>query len=155
MENTIKLVPFSLEGFRLALRLECVTNVIQAVEITRLPNAPDVILGVINVHGSVLPVADLRKHFGIRTKPLGLYDHIIVVKTKKRTVGIIADRTSAVVECAEADVTPATELTPGLNLVEGIVRHKDGLIIIQDMDKLLSLEEETLLETAIEKSGKG
>lgn len=155
MENPVKLVPFSLEGFRLALRLECVTSVIQAVEITPLPNAPDIILGVISVHGDIMPVADLRKRFGIRTKPLALYDHIIVVKTKKRTVGIIADRTEAVVECTEADVTPATELTPGLNQVEGIVRRKDGLIIIQDMDKLLSLEEEASLEAAIEKSGKG
>lgn len=153
MQNTIKLLPFTLDGLKFAIRLESVIRVVLAIEVTPLPGAPEAISGAVNIYGEVVPVFDVRKRLGLSAKPTALSDHLIIAKTPKRLIGIMADSSEGVIECAEADIIPAGEVAPGLKRVDGIAKHNEGLIVIQDMDKFLSIEEEEVLGRAMNTQG--
>ena len=115
------LVLFALEDRKFALHLPAVDRVLRAVEITPLPDAPHAVLGVINVHGRVIPVFDLRARFGFPRREMQLNDHIIAAHTATRTVGLLVDRTIGVVEYDETTIVPAGDILPGFDTIEGAI----------------------------------
>jgi purine-binding chemotaxis protein CheW len=72
-----KLVIFTLDEQRYALHLAAVERVVRMVELTSLPKAPEIVLGVVNVRGRVVPVVNLRKRFGLAERGIRLSDHIL------------------------------------------------------------------------------
>lgn len=146
MNNLIKLVVFTLDKNRYALPLASVEKVIPVVEITPLPKAPDIVIGVINMQGRIIPVVDVRKRFCLPEKEITLSDKIILLQTTRRSVGIIADTVSGVITCSEQEVTEANKILPGLEYVEGVVKLKEGMLLIHDIDRFLSIEEEKMLD---------
>lgn len=145
-----RIVPFSVEGLRLALPLERVERVIMAVAVTPLPKAPKAVLGVIDLGGRVIPVFDLRGRFGLPEKALVPDDRMIIAGASRRTVAMVADEVSGVVEAGPGALTASGEVIPGLAHVKGVVKTSGGMIIIQDIDSFLSLEEEEGLSAALE-----
>ena len=124
----------------------------RSVEVTPLPDAPAIVAGVVNVGGRVLPVVDLRKRFGLPEREISLSDQLIVARTPRRTVALIVDAVSDVVECSEQEISVAASIIPGATIVEGVARLKDGMVVIQDLDRLLSLEEDRALDAALAES---
>jgi purine-binding chemotaxis protein CheW len=86
-----QIVVFALEEPRYALPLLTVERIIRAVEITPLPKAPEIVLGVINVQGQILPVIDIRKCFRLPTREIQLEDQFIIARTPKRLVVLTVD----------------------------------------------------------------
>lgn len=143
------LVVFSLDDQRYALPLARVLRSIRVVAVTMLPDAPAIVLGIIDLGGVVIPVINIRKRFNRPPREVRLSDHLIIATTGKRTVALLVDETKGVIEASPENCALAGEILPGLELVAGAVKLPDGLILIHDLERLLSLEEEKVIERAL------
>lgn len=150
MGSSNQLVVFTLDDRRYGLPLSSVDRVIRAVEIIPLPKAPEIIAGVINVRGRVVPVVNIRKRFRLPAREIALSDQFVIAHTTRRPVGLVADAVADVIEHPGQDVVGAGNILPGLEYVEGVVKLRDGLVLIHDLDKFLSLEEDASLSAAME-----
>ena len=110
---------FTLEGQRYALPAEDVRELVRAVRLTPLPRAPDVVEGLLNLRGELLPVLDLRRRFRLPPRPLSPSDHFIVAQAGPRRVALRVDRAEGLLalEPGKLDATPR-EL-PGVGYVAG------------------------------------
>jgi len=148
----LQLVIFVIEGERYALSLPAVERVLLMVAVSPLPQAPAVALGVINLHGQVIPVLDIRRRFGLPPRDYGLTAHLLVARTSRRTLALPVDEVLGVREIAADAVIPPDAVLPGIGHVAGIVALADGLLFIHDLDAFLSLDEERQLTEALEKT---
>lgn len=144
------LVVIVLDEQRYALRMAAVERIARMVEITPLPAAPPAVCGMINVQGRILPVYDLRRRFDLPQREIALTDQFIIARTARRPVALIADAVTEVVTCTEPDLIAAENILPGVAYMEGALKLKDGLILIHNLDKFLSLEEEQALDRALD-----
>ena len=145
----LSLVVFVLDDQRYALRLAAVKQIVRAVEVTPLPQAPRSIRGVINVRGKILPVFDLRLRFRLPEREPELSDCIVIAQTATRTIACVVDQVIGVVEATEAKTTEADEIFPRLDYVEGVMKLSEGLVFIHDLETFLSPDERQTLERAL------
>jgi len=150
MKNLNHLIVFALDRQRYALPLPVVDRVVRMVAITPLPKAPDIVLGVVNIQGRIIPVIDMRRRFRLPEREIVLTDQLVVAHTVRRPVALVADAVQDVITCAEQSLIAAENILPQVKYVEGVVKLTDGLILIHDLDKFLSLEEESSLDQALE-----
>ena len=149
MNASPQLVVFTLDEQRYGLRLATVERVVRAVEVTPLPNAPEIVLGMINVQGRIIPVVNVRKRFRRPEREIGLSDQFIIARTPRRTVALVVDAVSDVEPCPEAQVVAAEKILPGLEHFDGVLKIPDGMIFVHDLDRFLSLDEERALTAAL------
>ncbi len=148
--NTVhSLVTFTLDEQRYALYLYAVERVVRAVEITNLPKAPAIVAGIINVQGRIIPVVNIRKRFGLPQREMTLGDQLIIARTKSRPIAMIVDTVIGVIEYNEEMLIPADEIVPGTKYIDGVVKLRDGMALIHDLEKFLSLKERRSLEQAM------
>lgn len=150
MDQVSQLVIFNLDDQKYALFLSAVMRIIRVVEITSLPKSPEIVLGVINMHGLIIPVFDIRKRFRLPSRDTQLGDQMIVAYTSKRTVALLVDSVSDVIEIPEEKIIAGKKILPGMEYVEGVVRTEDGMILIHDLERFLFLQEEKALHEAME-----
>ena len=143
------LVVFSLDAQHFALSVGAVERVVRAVEITPLPGAPNGVCGVIDLHGAVIPVFDLRAHFGQPSRAVRPEDHLVIVRTARRRVALLADAALGVVSASGPEVIPAVEILPGLDAIEGVVKLDGGIVLIHDLDRFLRIAEDDALASAM------
>ncbi len=155
METSRQLLIFALDGYRYALYVSDVERVLRVVEITPLPKAPQIILGVINVAGRVVPVVNVRRRFRLPEREMELSDQFILTRTSRRLVALMADSVAAVIEYDEKDIISAQSVVPGVEYVTGVVRLADGMVLINDLEAFLSLDEERRVGEAIENMERG
>lgn len=144
-----QLVVFTLDEQRYALHLASVERVARRVELTPLPKAPAIVLGVINVQGRIIPVVNLRKRFGLVERGIRLSEHIILAHTLKRAVALVVDAVHGIIERSQQEVIAAEEILSGLDYLEGVTKLEGGLILIHDLGTFLSFEEEKELDAAL------
>ncbi len=133
---------FGLEDQRYALSLATVLKVIRAVELTSLPEAPENLLGLINLGGEIIPVLDMRKRFHLPNREIDLNDRIIICKGSARTIAFVADMVEGVVEFASEEVDEAVHILPEMeDYIEGVGKLNDDTVLIYDLDRLFSIEE--------------
>lgn len=147
------LLVFTLGNSRFALNITDVERVIPSLLIAKLPDVPQIVLGIIKLQDKVIPIVNIRQRFHLIDRDIGLTDHIIIAKTKKRTVGLLVDSVDEVTGFDESRVVPVEKILPALRYIKGILQLDDGLLIINDLDQFLSLDEEKVLDNAINKSG--
>ncbi len=150
MNKSDFLIVFSLDSQRYALPLSASERVVRMVAITPLPNAPDIIMGVVNFHGTVIPVINMRKRFGLPEREPSLSDQLVIAHTARRPVVLVADAVLDVVACDAHTQIAAEDILSGVQYVEGVIKLTDGLIFIHDLDRFLSLEEEDALHQVLE-----
>jgi purine-binding chemotaxis protein CheW len=140
---------FTLEGQRYALPSADVRELVRAARLTPLPRAPDVVEGLLNLRGELLPVLDLRRRFRLSPRPLSAMDHFIIARAGARTVVLRVDRAEGLLslEPSAWDETPG-EL-PGVGYVAGAVKLPDGLVLVHDLRTFLSEAEALALDTAL------
>jgi purine-binding chemotaxis protein CheW len=144
------LVVFDLDGQRYGLPVAAVDRALPMVSVSLLPQGPAIALGVINLHGQVLPVLDLRRRFRLPSCEYGLNARLLVVRTSRRVLALPVDEVLGVREVAMEAVAPPEAVLPGIEHVSGIVALADGLLFIHDVEACLSLEEEQQLTQALE-----
>jgi len=144
-------VLFTLDEHRYALILSAVIRVVRTVEITSLPKAPDIVRGVVNVQGLVIPVVDIRKRFRLPEREMELSDQLIIASTLGRTVALVVDAVDGVIELANQEMIPPERILSDTEYVEGVIKLEEGLVLIHDLDKFLSCEEDKKLDAALKK----
>lgn len=149
MNGAVTLVVFEMDGHQMSLHVSVVERVIHSAEITVLPQAPDVVMGVINIAGQIVPVFNLRKRFHLRERDIDPEDQFIVAHTSHRRVVLPVDRVVGVTNCRAEEVEASMEILPGIEQIEGAVRREDGIILIQDLEKFLSIQEEAALSRVV------
>jgi len=148
-DATPRLVVFTLDGQRYALPASAVERVLAMAALSPLPQAPAIALGVINVHGRVLPVLDIRRRFGLPDRAYGLTAQLLVARTQRRTVVLPVDAVLEVTEVAPQAIIAPDTILPGIGHLAGIVALPGGLLFIHDLDGFLSLDEEQELTQAL------
>jgi purine-binding chemotaxis protein CheW len=141
-------VVFTLGG-QYALRLASVERVVRAAEITPLPQSPEIVLGVINAQGSILPVVNVRRRFRLPEREMEPGDRMILAVAARRRVALLVDAVTGVVERAEEDVIAAEAVVPHMEYVDGVTTLGDDILLIHDLDSFLSLDEERELDAAL------
>jgi purine-binding chemotaxis protein CheW len=147
--NPDSLAVFSLDDQKFALAVASIERIVHAVEIAPLPGAPRGVRGVINFQGSVIPVFDLRVRFGQAGRDVRVTDHLVIANTARRKVVVIVDAAVSVVGAGEAGVVASTEILPGFEEIEGVMKLDGDIILIHDLDRFLSLESERELAAAM------
>jgi purine-binding chemotaxis protein CheW len=142
-------VVFTLEKQKYALPCSKVEKIINAVAITPLPHAPQKILGIINVHGKIIAVTDIRRLMELTAKSLELSDKIIITKTKKRLIAFIVDGIEELAEIEDDRIVNMKKIMSDPDVYDGTIKIKDGLILIYNAEKFLSLDEEEALDKAL------
>ena len=150
LSSAAQLIVFRLDERRYALPLEIVDRVVRAAEVTPLPKAPDIVLGVINVRGRVLPVLNVRRRFAMPEREIRPEDWFLLAHTDRRQLALVIDHSDGVIECSPDDINMSTHIVPGLEPFPGVMRLDDGLVLIHDLEKFLSLDETRALEDAMD-----
>jgi purine-binding chemotaxis protein CheW len=148
-DETIDLLVFTLEPHRFAVRARRVQETVRAVAIAAVPDAPDVVEGAINFRGQLVPVIDVRRRFGLPPRPLDPSQHLIVAEAGPRAVVLRVDHALELISVDADAVESAERVAPGAQYTEGIARLPDGLVIIHDLERFLSLEEGRQVDSAL------
>ena len=117
--------------------------------ITSIPNMPKHVQGVINLRGTVVPIVDLRLRFNLPEAEYNQFTVIIVVTIGERTVGLVVDSVSDVLDVPTEDIEAAPQLGGDVDcsFLKGIAKSRDRLITLLDMDEIICAEE-VALQTA-------
>jgi purine-binding chemotaxis protein CheW len=132
----IEMLSFRLSGEEYAVMVEDVREVLKIRELTRVPNAPDYILGVTSLRGMMLPVINLCTRLGLKPAERNEKARIIVVSADDEDVGLMVDRVNGVIRVLPDAIKPAPEhVEHGAEYLRGIVRQGDKLYIVLDLHK--------------------
>lgn len=141
--NIVQLVSFLLDEVEYGIDILSVHEIMRMPEITRLPNTPSFVKGVINLRGNVIPVVDVRDRFGFPLAEINDLTRIIVIETNDKLVGLLVDNVYQVVRLPDSNIDPPKDLIEGVSeeFILGIGRLKDRLIIILNLDNMLFEQE--------------
>ncbi|RKG99080.1 purine-binding chemotaxis protein CheW [Corallococcus sp. CA053C] len=140
---------FTLERQRYGLPVEDVRELVRAARLTPLPQAPDVVEGLLNLRGELLPVLDLRRRFRHAARPLSPMDHFIVAHAGPRPVALRVDRAEGLHVIAANEWDDSPRELPGVGYVAGVAKLPDGLVLVHDLRSFLSEAEALQLDTAL------
>lgn len=136
-----KFILFALGENTYGVPIEQVVSIVRPESTTRVPDAPDFVEGVINFRGSIIPVINIRKRFGMETVEATKDSRVIVVTSGDLTVGMLVDTAREVVEFSIGQIEQAPDMVGGLNaaFIKGIASlDDDRLLILLNLEKVLS-----------------
>jgi len=139
-----QVVVFSLAGELYGLDISRIQGIIRVPEITRVPRAPEFVEGVLNLRGRIVPIIDLRLRFGRPSQEPGPDTRIINVEMGTDLVGLIVDGVEEVLNIPVEAIEPTPELVTSADAVylRGIAKIGDRLVILLDLDRVLSSQEQ-------------
>lgn len=146
-DELLQLVTFSIGEEEFGVDILKVQEIIRTMEITKVPRAQEFVEGVINLRGKVIPIIDLRRRFGFTSKEHDKHTRIIVIEINKMIVGFVVDSVSEVLRIPAATVEPPPPVVAGVEseYISGVGKLQDRLLILLDLDKLLSGEDMEVL----------
>lgn len=159
----LRCLPFTLDDRVFALPLEVVERVARMVAVTPLPGAPEVVRGVVDIAGEFVPVVDPRRRFDLPMVRILPYQQLVVLRTRRRRLAMQVDGTGEVFEWTgdggdgggggAAEGLSASALWPGLDLVAGVARLGEDMVLLHDPDRFFLPEEEDMLDAAMDRAG--
>jgi purine-binding chemotaxis protein CheW len=143
-----QVVVFELGSEHYGVDIAAVESIIKMQQITRIPQAPSFVEGITNLRGKVLPVIDLRKRFGLPPRETDKNSRIIVVSINQTEVGMIVEGVSEVLTISDQTVeaAPTITTTTDSTFITGIAKIDQRLVILLDLSKVLSVQEQASLE---------
>jgi len=144
----LQLVSFLIENEEFGVDILNVQEIIRPVDITRVPNAPAFVEGVINLRGRIVPVVDLRKRFNLPRRERDKNSRIIVVELSDKIVGFMVDAVREVLRVDAGVIEPPPELAIGIDAhyITGVAKLDDRLLILLDLERILTDEEKHRLQ---------
>ena len=143
--EVVQLVNFRLGSEEFAVDINSVREITRVQNITHIPEAPSFMQGVTNLRGQVMPVIDLASQFGLPPREeLGESARIVVTETAGQTVGLLVDEVPEVSKLPVEDIESTPELIQGKierDYIKGVGKLGDRLIIILDLEKVLTVRE--------------
>ncbi|MDW8037856.1 MAG: chemotaxis protein CheW [Thermoguttaceae bacterium] len=145
--GTLQLVSFHLADEEYAVEITKVREIILLSEITRVPQTPDYVRGLINLRSMVIPVIDLRRRFGLPPGEQTSESRIMVVDVRGKTIGIVVDAVDEVLRVSRDKIAPPppTVVGPGREYLRGLVKLEGRLLIFLDIDQILRQEDQETL----------
>ena len=136
-------VTFRLDNETYGINVMQVQEVLRYTEIAPVPGAPDYVLGIINLRGNVVTVIDTRSRFGLQPAEVSDNSRIVIIEAEKQVIGIMVDSVAEVVylRSSEIDVAPSVGTEESAKFIQGVSNRDGELLILVDLNKLLSDEE--------------
>jgi purine-binding chemotaxis protein CheW len=134
---------FECAGEEYGVQILCVQEIKGWEGVTRVPYAPDYLLGVMNLRGVIVPVIDLRLRFELSPRPAGASTVVIVVRVRaggaEKTAGIVVDAVSEVYSVTQDDIKPAPQIGASTDLacVRGLISVDGKMVMLLDIDRLV------------------
>ncbi|EPR43965.1 CheW protein [Desulfovibrio sp. X2] len=151
-ETLQRFLTLTLDREHFALDIYSVREILDMTDITRIPQTPEYMRGVVNVRGSAVPVVDLRLKFGMPAAERTLNTRIVILEIargeKASAVGVIADSVKEVLEIDSARIDPPPRMGTGIKVdfIKGIARHEDRFLIVLDIARVFSTDEVLALD---------
>ncbi len=144
--GTMQLVSFKLAQELYGVEITKVREIILITEITRIPQTPHYVKGLINLRSAVIPVIDLRARFGLPEGELTDESRIMVLQARGKTLGIVVDAVNEVLRVKQDQIAPPPLTVAGLerDYLTGLVRLDKQLLILLDIEKILAAEEKEI-----------
>jgi purine-binding chemotaxis protein CheW len=120
-----------------AVDLSVVDFIFLAAAVTPLPQAPDDVLGALNIHGQIVPVINMRKLLDVAPKEIDIKDHFVLVHLHQRALILWVDRVDRVKLCSEEELLSAHEHLPDLKAVDYVLNEEGKMILLYDLEKLI------------------
>ncbi len=141
-QEKVQMVIFHLAGAEYAVEITYVEEINRYMNITRVPHAPSYIEGVINLRGNIIPIINLHKKFNLAGQKIDNFTRIIVLKIDDIEAAIIVDKVAEVMFLDVANMSEDTRFFSPINaeVIEGMVKVEDRLIIVLNLGKLLAWE---------------
>ncbi len=145
--GTLQLVSFHLAEEEYAIEITKVREIILLSEITRVPQTPEYVRGLINLRSTVIPVIDLRRRFGLPPADQTAESRIMVVDVRGKTIGIVVDAVDEVLRVSRDKIAPPppTVAGTGREYLRGLVKLEGRLLIFLDIDQILRQEDQEAL----------
>lgn len=131
---------FSIDSQQFAVDLTVVDRVISIVRIIRQPNGNDHVMGVINYHGTIIPVIDCRSLLGINGKEINVNDQLIICVSEERRFGLRVDQVKEIVKIPEDQKVKFQQSKPGDNVLEWIVSEGKEVTLLFNLLRLIPSE---------------
>ncbi|HOV91264.1 MAG TPA: chemotaxis protein CheW [Syntrophorhabdaceae bacterium] len=147
-DSIIQLVTFKLENDEFGVDILKVQEINRMMNITRIPNAPDFIEGVINLRGKIIPIVDLRKKLGFPSKEYDKATRIIVIELEGIVLGFVVDSVSEVLRIPRNTIEPPPSIIRGIEseFIEGVGKLEDRLLILLELKKIFTPAEHRTIE---------
>jgi purine-binding chemotaxis protein CheW len=146
-EEILQLVSFTIGQEEFGLDIQRIQEINRIVDITRVPNSPDFVSGVINLRGKVIPVVDLRKRFGFPPKESDKNTRIIVVELADMVVGFVVDAVREVIRIPKNITEPPPSIVAGIGseYISAVAKLENRLLILLDLERILHEKEKLQL----------
>jgi purine-binding chemotaxis protein CheW len=136
MNGRRSIVVFAVDDQRCALPLQVVERAVRAVEVTVLPDLPEMIQGAVNVQGHVLPVVSLRRWLGRPDRAVEPEDHLLVVHAGASRLVLLVDEVRGVLEYEPRQSPPGSERVAGMPAGCELLDLEDGLVLVPDLERI-------------------
>ena len=148
---TVQQLTFSLASEEYGVDILSVREIRGWSRVTRIPQTPAYVLGVLNLRGAVVPVMDLRLRFGIEREGYGDSTVMIVVAVAERLFGVVVDAVSDVVDIDPAAVKPVPDMGAVVDTryLKGLATHAERMVMLLDVEKLMRPEDVETLDAAL------
>ncbi len=142
-DEVLQWVTYRLDEETYGINVMQVQEVLRYTEIAPVPGAPDYVLGIINLRGNVVTVIDTRSRFGLPPTETTDNTRIVIIESDEQVVGILVDSVAEVVylRSSEIDSTPNVGTEESAKFIQGVSNRNGNLLILVDLNKLLSDEE--------------
>lgn len=143
LSEQLQLVSFHIGDEEFAVDILNIQGINRMVEVTKVPNAPDYVEGIINLRGKVIPIIDLRKRMGLPEKPYDKDTRFIVVEISNKVIGFIVDSVNEVLRINSNITEPPPPVVAGIDseFITAVGKLEDRLLILLDIEKILTSAE--------------
>ncbi len=142
-EQVLQWVTFHLDNETYGVNVMAVKEVLRYTQIAPVPGAPDYVLGIINIRGTVISVINTRRRFGLQDQEPTDNTRIVIIEVGKHVVGIMVDSVAEVVYLRQSEIetSPTVGKDDGARFIQGVCNKNDELLILVEFEKLLSQDE--------------
>jgi purine-binding chemotaxis protein CheW len=148
---TVQQLTFNLAGEEYGVDILSVREIRGWSRVTRIPQTPEHLLGVLNLRGAIVPIMDLRLRFGLERESYGDSTVVIIVAVAERLFGIVVDAVSDVVDIDPAAIKPVPDMGAVVDTryLKGLATHVERMVMLLDVDKLMRPEDVETLDAAL------
>ncbi|AKJ99598.1 chemotaxis protein CheW [Pseudomonas corrugata] len=142
-------VTFKLDNETYGINVMRVQEVLRYTEIAPVPGAPSYVLGIINLRGNVVTVIDTRQRFGLNSTEVNDNTRIVIIEADKQVVGILVDSVAEVVYLRQSEIETAPNVgnEESAKFIQGVCNKNNELLILVELEKMMSEEEWSELES--------
>ena len=143
MGDELQVVAFNISTEVFGVDILKMQEINRMVEITKVPQVPHYVEGVINLRGKVIPIVDLRKRFNMESKEHDKNTRILVVDINSNILGMVVDAVSQVLRFPVSSIESPPEIVTGIDsdYIKGVVKLEDQLLIYLDLSKVIDMTE--------------